>query len=206
MRGSTLQSRTSASRVFAGYGTVRWPRALVRHPALEITPMRTLATVITLVVIGGRASAQTPSTSLCIFSGPERSALAWQSAARSFAGGGLVGHILQPDLKPTQSANVSPESGRSVATSDSLGRFELRGIPNGRYRLRIRAISHRELADSITLGANGLVVLAVLASPPGDIGISCPPGRLTRPPAGHLTNAEVTRNLRIAPADAGALI
>src|SRR5262245_44937128 len=120
--------------------------------------MRILAAVITLALIVGRVSAQTPSTSLCIFSGAERSALAWQSAARSFAGGGLVGHILQPDLKPTQSAYVSLEPGRSFATSDSLGRFELTGVPNGRYLLRIRAMGHRELADSITLGADGLVV------------------------------------------------
>jgi hypothetical protein len=142
--------------------------------------MPTLVTVITLAVIVGRASAQTPSTSLCIFCGPERSALAWQSA-RSVPAGDLGGHVVQPDLKPIRAANVRLEPGRFFATSDSLGRFELTGAPNGRYLLRIRAIGHRELADSITLGADGLVALAILASPPGDLGITCPPGSTYSP-------------------------
>jgi hypothetical protein len=149
-------------------------------------PLRELIGSITLTMaILSRGVAQTPNPDLCIFSGREQSSLAWESAARSFSGDGLTGHVVRlRDLKPVQSATITLDPGRHFVTSDSGGRFQFAGLPNGRYLLRVRAIGYAQLADSITLGGDGLVVLAAIAQPRGDIGISCPPGsaRSRRPP------------------------
>jgi len=99
--------------------------------------------------------------------------------------GGLIGHILRlRDLQPIQRAYVTLEPGGFGASSDTVGRFQFTGAPNGRYLLRVRAIGHAAVTDSITLGADGLVVLAVLSEPLGDFGITCPtpPAPSRRPP------------------------
>ena len=151
--------------------------------------MRILSTAAALgVLVAFRAAAQSPSDSLCIFSGPERSALAWQSAARSFSGGGIVGRIVRlRDLQPIRSGLVNLEPGTARTLTDSAGHFEINRVPNGRYLLRVRALGFPQLTDSITLGADGLVVLAALSEPRGDIAITCPtrspPSR--RPPNGR---------------------
>lgn len=138
------------------------------------------------VAIGVRAGAQSPSDSLCIFSGPERSTIAWESAARSSSGGSVIGHVvLLHNLQPVPSARVTLEPGAFLTMTDRAGRFQLGGAPNGRYLIRVRALGRGTVADSVTLGADGLVVLAALAQPAGDIGITCPtrsaPSR--RPPS-----------------------
>ena len=151
--------------------------------------MRPLFGVAALAVFTSlRAAAQTPSDSLCIFSGPQRSTLAWESAARSFAGGGVFGHILRlRDRSPITTAFITLEPGAFQAYADNAGSFEIHGAPNGRYLLRIQATGAVTVADSITLGADGLVVLAVVAYPPGDIGITCPvrSAPVRRPPNGR---------------------
>ena len=138
-----------------------------------VTHMRMLSTVSLIVAIASRLVAQAPSDSLCIFSGPERSTLAWESAAHTYSGGVAGQIILLRDRRPVPFASVTLEPGAWRAVSDSAGHFQLTGPPNGRYLLRIRAIGRPTVADSITLGADGLTVLAVLAQPPGDIGVSC---------------------------------
>ncbi len=145
--------------------------------------MRTVVAILAVsAAIAAPGPAQTPSRSLCIFSGRERSALVWQSAAGSF-NGGLSGHVLRvADLQPIRSAGIRLEPGGRLVLSDSLGRFQFTDVPNGRYLLRVMAIGYPALNDSITLGADGLVVAAILARPPGDIGISCPDTSLRRPP------------------------
>lgn len=151
--------------------------------------MRILGTAAALgVVVAFRAAAQSPSDSLCIFSGPERSALAWQSAARSFTGGGIEGHIVRlRDLQPIRYGSVNLEPGTVRTLSDSANHFAIKKVPSGRYLLRVRALGFPQVADSITLGADGLVVLAALSDPQGDIAITCPtrsvPSR--RPPNGR---------------------
>lgn len=65
------------------------------------------------------------------------------------------------------------DPGSLHATPNSAGRFALSGVPQGRYFLRVRAIGYASVADSITVGTDGLVVLAVIAEPPGDIEIGC---------------------------------
>ena len=136
--------------------------------------MRSLVGVVALAASTSlRASAQTPSDSLCIFSSPQRSTLAWESAARP--AGGIFGHILRlRDRTPITSAFITLEPGAFLGYADNAGAFEIHGVPNGRYLLRIQATGAVTVADSLTLGADGLVVLAVIAYPPGDIGISCP--------------------------------
>lgn len=148
-----------------------------------VLPMRTTIVIFAVsAAIAGPGAAQTPSQSLCIFSGRERSALAWQSAARP-SSGGLFGRVLGvANLQPIRSAGIRLEPGGQLVLSDSLGLFQFTNIPNGQYLLRVMAIGYPVLADSITLGADGLVVVAILARPPGDIGISCPDTSLRRPP------------------------
>jgi len=145
--------------------------------------MRTIVAILAASAsITAPGAAQTPSRSLCIFSGPERSALVWQSAAGSF-NTGLSGHVLRlVDLQPVRSAGIRLQPGGRLVVTDSLGRFQFTDVPNGRYLLRVMAIGYPALADSITLGADGLVVVAILARPPGDVGISCPDTSLRRPP------------------------
>jgi len=147
--------------------------------------MRSIFAVVALAAVTcPGAHAQTPSDSLCIFSGPQRSTLAWESAARPYAGG-ISGHILRlRDRSPIATAFITLEPGGFHAYADNAGSFEIRAAPNGRYLLRIQATGAVTVADSVTLGADGLVVLAVIAYPPGDIGISCParPASVRRPP------------------------
>jgi hypothetical protein len=149
--------------------------------------MRAFISVLALCAgIAAQAEAQTPSPSLCIFSSRERSSLAWQTAMASFNGGSLVGRVLRlRNQQPIRSAAVTLEPGGLRTVSDSLGKFQFAGAPNGRYLLRVRALGNGEVKDSVTLGADGLVVLAVLADSPPDFGISCPtpPAPTRRPPA-----------------------
>lgn len=127
----------------------------------------------TLAIVGPLAG-QTPAPSQCIFSGPDKAALAWQSAAAGASGGTLEGHIVRVrNLQPIQSAYVTLAPGDYHAMSDSAGAFHFVGVPNGRYLLRVRALGYPAIGDSITLGADGLIFLAALPEARGDIAITC---------------------------------
>jgi hypothetical protein len=101
--------------------------------------MRILSIAAALgVVVAFRAAARSPSDTLCIFSGPERSALAWQSAARSFSGGGIEGHIVRlRDLQPIRSGFVNLEPRTARTFSDSAGHFAIKNVPSGQARILI---------------------------------------------------------------------
>src|SRR5689334_20680458 len=102
-------------------------------------------------IVSSGLPAQSPSDSLCIFSGRERSTLAWESAARSGSGGGVFGRVVVlRDSHPVTSGVITLEPGLHRASLDSAGRFEIKGAPNGRYLLRIRSLGFPTLADSIT--------------------------------------------------------
>jgi hypothetical protein len=82
------------------------------------------------------------------------------------------------------SVAVELEPGRFLTSSDSAGLFQFTDVPTGRYLLRF---GYSELADSVTLGSDGLVVLVVAAEYINDIVVRCTdssaPSR--RPPNGR---------------------
>ena len=92
-----------------------------------------------------------------------------------------------------RSGAVSLEPGTARSPTDSAGHFEISGFLNGRYLLRVRALGFPQLSDSVTLGADGLVVLAALSEPHGDIAITC----LTRsPPSRRPSRRSITVSYR----------
>lgn len=141
------------------------------------------------VAIGVRAGAQSPSDSLCIFSGPERSTIAWESAARSSSGGSVIGHVvLLHNLQPVPSARVTLEPGAFLTMTDRAGRFQLGGAPNGRYLIRVRALGRERLRTQLPLAPMVSSYWQPSPNPRATLGSRVPLAQPRR--GGHLARAE----------------
>jgi hypothetical protein len=60
---------------------------------------------------------------------------------------------------------VTVTPGNHTTRSDSAGVFQFLGLRTGRYFLSIHAIGYSAVADSVTLGFDGLYVFAAIARP-----------------------------------------
>jgi hypothetical protein len=119
-------------------------------------------------VSGIAAQAQSQGFPACGRIGRPKSALGWESAAArpdsSSAPNEFRGLVISArDGKPLADAYVSAAPSSKVARSDSAGRFRIEGLSPGRYYVRVRYFGLLEAADSVTLGVDGLRLLAVLA-------------------------------------------
>ncbi len=121
-----------------------------------------------------------PAPAPCMFSSFAKSSLAWQSG---FGDTALKGRVVRVDnLRPVTFGVVRVEPSGRRAILDSTGTFRL-AIPIGRYFLRVQAGGFSEAADSITLGRDGLVVLAAVGQYAGDVVVTCPTASPARQPS-----------------------
>jgi hypothetical protein len=82
----------------------------------------------------------------------------------------LLGRIVQiRNSAPIRQALVRVDPGGRVAQPDTNAYFRFLGLRDGRYVVRVLALGYVSLADSITLGQDGLYLVAALARPTGDI-------------------------------------
>jgi hypothetical protein len=102
-----------------------------------------------------------------MFSGPPKSGLSWQSGPGSFTVSGRV--VSVHDGVPFEHALVRLTPGRHSVQTDRGGSFRLAGLQGGRYYLEVLAVGKVKAADSVTVGDDGLYVLAAIASYTGDI-------------------------------------
>ena len=118
----------------------------------------------------------TVRTSGCTLSSFHKSTLAWESGLAQGRGpatpvgrDGVAGRVIavrngEPVLGATVILDPLPRS----VKSDSSGRFAFPAVPQGRYRLRIHS-SAGFVSDSVTVGFDGLRVLAALTTHRGDL-------------------------------------
>jgi hypothetical protein len=104
------------------------------------------------------APAATPP---CTFSGPPKSALAWQSGPGNFTLRGRV--VSVRDGRPTPGALVRLNPGQHYARADSSGLFELRSLRGGRYSVEVLVVGRIKAADSLTVSDDGAYLLAAIA-------------------------------------------
>jgi len=123
---------------------------------------------------GGALHAQADSSG-CLRSSWPKPSLAWQPGAVG-SNGALPGDelfvqvVAVRELQPIAHARVFWSPGDRYLLTDSTGTVHIRSLRQGRYQLRVGAIGFMEATDSITLGFDGLRVVAVLTSVPfGDV-------------------------------------
>lgn len=97
----------------------------------------------------------------CSFSGPPKSSLSWQSGRGDFTLRGRV--VSVRDGRPRADATVWLRPGGREARTDGAGTFELRRLRGGRYEVEVRATGGVPAVDSITVGDDGVDVLAAIA-------------------------------------------
>jgi Carboxypeptidase regulatory-like domain len=92
---------------------------------------------------------------------PPRSTLALENG---HGGSSLLGRVAQiANTAPIRQALVRVEPGGHVAQPDDNGFFRFIGIGTGRYIVRVQALGYESVADSITIGQDGLNIIAAMA-------------------------------------------
>jgi hypothetical protein len=116
----------------------------------------------------------------CVFSSFYKSSLAWESGRAAGSGpaaaagpGDLVGRVLGArNGEGLVGAHVRVMPGMRLTLTDSTGRFAFRSLPQGRYHVTVFAppgSSATSVNDSVTVGFDGLRMIAVLSAHTGDI-------------------------------------
>lgn len=141
------------------------------HPSVRI--LRICTVVAVFAAVGASAvAAQSDITKKCFFSSPPKSSIAWESL---FSRDTLTGRVVRVrDLQPVTFGVVRLAPGGAYAVLDSTGSFRFRQVRPGRYLLRVQAGGYPEASDSITVGQNGLLILATVGMYTGDILVTCP--------------------------------
>jgi hypothetical protein len=138
-----------------------------------------LATFVT--IHASRADAQSDTARKCFFSSPAKSSVAWESL---FSRDTLKGRVVRVrDLGPVTFGVVRLEPGNAYAVLDSAGSFRFSRVHPGRYFVRVQAGGYPEATDSITVGQDGLFILASVGAYRGDIVITCPQPAASRKPS-----------------------
>jgi hypothetical protein len=174
--GSPIGLIVAGSRVEPrGSGARAHPASVIQRPVRHAIRPTTLL-LLAFTVHDARAQVGTPP---CVFSSPPKSAIAWQSGlAGDYAALGrdeLAGRVVwvRGGLA-VANARILVSPNTRYVLSDSAGRFSMRGLPQGRYLVRIGALGSLEAADSITLGFDGIQIVAALAQYRGDISCTGP--------------------------------
>lgn len=162
----------------------RWKVPPMRQLVAHFTPWH--LTLITLLVYPARElPAQPPGskiTARCEFSSPPKSSLAWESGLAQGQGpsttvlrDAIVGRVFSVrNGEPVTDAVVRLDPGDHLIRVDSTGRFAFGPLPEGRYRVNVMSWTSGSAADSVTLGFDGLRILAALAQYTGDIACTMP--------------------------------
>ena len=144
---------------------------------------RLLAVFAILLVRATYAIAQAASSSpspTCLFSSFYKSSLSWESGlaegigpATPANGGDLVGRVIAArDGEGMPGARVVVRPANRVAITDSGGRFAIRALKQGRYLITVLSSLEsgaRSASDSVTVGFDGLRIVAALSTHRGDI-------------------------------------
>lgn len=150
-------------------------KCFVAHPA-----PRSLALIALLACTSRELPAQTPAsttTTGCQFSSPPKSSLSWESGLAEGQGpsipvlrDAIVGRVISVrNGEPATDAVIRLDPGDHLTHVDSTGRFAFRPLPQGRYRVNVMSWTSGSAADSVTLGFDGLRIVAALARYTGDI-------------------------------------
>lgn len=145
----------------SGIGPGDAKRLLHRRPFL---PWLFVLLVATLAM---KAHAQGISPKCSYSSAGSKSSLSWESGLANMraplASGEVAGRVLSvDDAKPIANAVISLTPGGRSVESDSAGRFDLLGVTQGRYLLQVVASGSNGVADSVTVGFDGIRIVAVL--------------------------------------------
>lgn len=87
--------------------------------------------------------------------------------AQSVPTGAVAGHsgiagVIQDSLgNPVRAANIFVDGGKSAATSDDSGRFDLRGLPSGPNGFTVLKVGYAPVSFEASLPADSVVVLAI---------------------------------------------
>jgi hypothetical protein len=172
---SGVEARGQTRRVRTPFRSqVRWlTRAATISTKLMSNYFRHLGAVLTALSIAACARVQREAPvgpQPCMFSGPPKSALAWQSGPGSFNVRGRA--VSVRDGRPIPGALVRLSPGPHYARADTAGFFELRSLRGGRYYVEVVVMGHIRAADSLTVGDDGAFLLAAIADYTPDIGCS----------------------------------
>lgn len=142
------------------------------------TSPRSMAVCVAAATLAFSAAlrAQTDSSG-CASSGPPKAALAWESGRAEGVGRAepvsrdeiVVRVVSVRSGQPIPNARVLWNPGGRWVLTDSSGIAHIRSSRQGRYQLRVAALGFGEVADSLTLGFDGLRVVAALTTYRGDI-------------------------------------
>jgi hypothetical protein len=118
----------------------------------------------------------------CEFSGPPKSTLAWESGLAQGRGpatrvprNAIVGRVVAVrDGEPVVGARIRLDPGDHFTQTDSGGRFAFPPLPQGRYRVNVMSLEAGSVADSVTVGFDGLRIVAALTTYRGDIVCTVP--------------------------------
>ena len=93
-----------------------------------------------------------------------KSRLAW---AVGEGGVGVAGRVVATESGAgLPSVGILLEPGRFVTSTAADGGFHLRNIPPGRYVVRVMLMGRMEARDSVTVGREGIALVAALSKPP----------------------------------------
>jgi hypothetical protein len=146
---------------------------------MNLTP-RCLALIALLAFTSHEAPAQTAAgkaTTGCQFSSPPKSTLSWESGlaqgqdpSTAVLRDAIVGRVISVgNGEPVTDAVIRLDPGDHLVRVDSTGRFAFPPLPQGRYRVNVMSSTSGSAADSVTLGFDGLRIVAALARYTGDI-------------------------------------
>jgi len=144
-----------------------------------------LGLITLLVCASRRAETQvSPPAHLlgCEFSSGPKSSLSWESGMAEGVGPAtpagrdvIVGRVFAVrNGEPMAEARIRLDPGSRFAVSDSNGRFAFPAVPQGRYHVTVMSLGRGSVSDSVTLGFDGLRMVAALATYRGDIVCTVP--------------------------------
>jgi hypothetical protein len=152
--------------------------------SMKVSRWLALAMVFAAAPRHVNAQASPPSRSTgCEFSGGPKSSHAWESGMAEGQGPAtpvgrdvVVGRVFAVRSgEPVADARVRLDPGSRFAAADSTGRFAFPAVPQGRYRLTVMSFQSGSVSDSVTIGFDGLRVVAALSNYRGDIICVGPP-------------------------------
>jgi len=165
---------------------VRWPHATrycwMASMKRLVAPLllRYFSLLASVACASHGLAAQTPTskpTTGCGFSGGPKSSLAWESGLAQGQGpatpvprDAIVGRVISVrNGEPVVDAVIRLDPGNHFARADSTGRFTFPPLPQGRYRVNVMSWTSGSAADSVTLGFDGLRIVAALSRYAGDL-------------------------------------
>ena len=118
----------------------------------------------------------------CEFSSGPKSTLAWESGVAPGLGPAtpvprdvIIGRVIAVrNGQGIGGAGIRLDPGNHIVESDKDGRFAFPPLPQGRYTVTVMLLGVGTVADSVTLGFDGLRIVAAISGYRGDVGCDVP--------------------------------